>query len=161
MAILQMDIQASMDKLRIVDPANSIVAPVPPAVPIIPETCKTMSLDVTPCASWPSTCINNILGLLLIQSACSQHVLHLRRADPEGERAKGTVCRCVRITTYSSGSRKGEALLGAKDVDNPLSLVGDAEIRQVEVLHVAFNCQNLVAALLIRNKCLNRLEALT
>ena len=55
MAMLEMDMRASMESARMVEPANSIVAPVPPAVPMMPHTCSTMSLLVTPAPSVPST----------------------------------------------------------------------------------------------------------
>ena len=37
------------------EPANSIVYPVPPAVPIVPMIASTMSFAPTPRAGWPST----------------------------------------------------------------------------------------------------------
>ena len=56
MAMLEMDMRASIDSERIAEPANSMVAPVPPAVPMIPQMCSTTSLEVTPGESSPSTC---------------------------------------------------------------------------------------------------------
>ena len=47
--------RASIESERIAEPANSIVAPVPPAVPMTPQMCSTMSLEVTPAPSSPST----------------------------------------------------------------------------------------------------------
>lgn len=54
-AIFEIDMRASMERLSIADPPNSIVYPVPPAVPIKPIMCKMTSFDVTPSPSCPST----------------------------------------------------------------------------------------------------------
>jgi len=55
MAMLQIDMRPSIDSDRIALPANSIVAPVPPAVPMTPQMWSTMSLEVTPAPRTPST----------------------------------------------------------------------------------------------------------
>ena len=56
MAMLQMDMRASIDSERIASPQNSITLPVPPAVPITPMMWRITSLDVTPTPSLPRTC---------------------------------------------------------------------------------------------------------
>ena len=53
MAIFEIDMRASMLSERMADPANSMVAPVPPAVPMIPHTWSTISLEVTPAPRVP------------------------------------------------------------------------------------------------------------
>mmetsp|Transcript_1963 Transcript_1963/g.6482 ORF Transcript_1963/g.6482 Transcript_1963/m.6482 type:complete len:218 (+) Transcript_1963:416-1069(+) len=55
MAMFEMDMRPSIVRPRIASPANSIAQPVPPAVPISPQTWSTMSLDVTPGRNGPST----------------------------------------------------------------------------------------------------------
>ena len=74
-AILQMVMRPSMLNARIAVPANSMVNPVPPAVPICPITARTMSLAVQPCGKTPSTCTSMFLAFFIIKvwvaSACS------------------------------------------------------------------------------------------
>ena len=54
-AILQIVMRPSIERLRIASPANSMVYPVPPAVPIFPMTAKTISFAVDPGCKRPST----------------------------------------------------------------------------------------------------------
>mmetsp|Transcript_21344 Transcript_21344/g.51743 ORF Transcript_21344/g.51743 Transcript_21344/m.51743 type:complete len:317 (+) Transcript_21344:1001-1951(+) len=67
MAMLQMDIRASMDRSRMTLPANSITWPFPPLVPISPMTWSTTSLEVTPSLSSPSTRTHNVLEGFMIR----------------------------------------------------------------------------------------------
>lgn len=53
---------ASMERERIVSPENSMVDPVPPAVPITPQRWSTMSLEVTPTPRVPSTRTSMLLA---------------------------------------------------------------------------------------------------
>ena len=53
--MLQTDMRPSIDSARMASPPNSIVQPVPPAVPISPMIASTMSLAVTPGPTCPST----------------------------------------------------------------------------------------------------------
>jgi hypothetical protein len=75
MAMLEMDMRASIDSERIAEPANSMVAPVPPAVPMIPQMCSTTSLEVTPGESSPSTCTSMLSAFFWLSvevaSTCS------------------------------------------------------------------------------------------
>mmetsp|Transcript_15971 Transcript_15971/g.49443 ORF Transcript_15971/g.49443 Transcript_15971/m.49443 type:complete len:223 (+) Transcript_15971:1581-2249(+) len=75
MAMFEMDMRASIDSPRIASPANSMAQPVPPAVPMRPQTWSTTSLDVTPGASGPSTRINMFLaffwGSVWVARTCS------------------------------------------------------------------------------------------
>mmetsp|Transcript_8138 Transcript_8138/g.27036 ORF Transcript_8138/g.27036 Transcript_8138/m.27036 type:complete len:222 (-) Transcript_8138:565-1230(-) len=57
MAMLEMDILASIERFAIASPANSITDPVPPAVPMTPMTCRMKSFDVTPAPNGPDTVI--------------------------------------------------------------------------------------------------------
>ncbi|MNT20872.1 hypothetical protein D3C86_1694020 [compost metagenome] len=50
-----MVMRPSTDRSRIALPANSMAWPLPPAVPILPITARTMSLAVTPNGNLPST----------------------------------------------------------------------------------------------------------
>mmetsp|Transcript_73826 Transcript_73826/g.210582 ORF Transcript_73826/g.210582 Transcript_73826/m.210582 type:complete len:298 (+) Transcript_73826:1139-2032(+) len=63
MAIFEIDIRASMDSFSMALPENSMQQPVPPAVPMMPQTWSTRSLEVTPGASSPSTRISMFLAL--------------------------------------------------------------------------------------------------
>ena len=67
MAILEIDILASILNDSIADPANSMVYPVPPPVPIIPIICKIISLDVTPSDNSPSIRINIFFPLVCVK----------------------------------------------------------------------------------------------
>mmetsp|Transcript_4116 Transcript_4116/g.15023 ORF Transcript_4116/g.15023 Transcript_4116/m.15023 type:complete len:229 (-) Transcript_4116:385-1071(-) len=75
MAILQMDIRASIDNPRIASPANSITEPFPPAVPMTPMMCKIISFDVTPSPSLPSMVIriffDGFCNKVCVASTCS------------------------------------------------------------------------------------------
>ena len=64
MAMLDIDILASMDKDRMAEPANSMEQPVPPAVPIREHMCRMISLDVTPGERSPSILISMFLALV-------------------------------------------------------------------------------------------------
>ena len=63
-------------------------------------------------------------------------MLHLRRADAEGQRAEGAVGGGVGIAAHDGRAGQGEPLLGSDDVDDALahvvhSQVGDAEFGDV------------------------------
>mmetsp|Transcript_100735 Transcript_100735/g.260237 ORF Transcript_100735/g.260237 Transcript_100735/m.260237 type:complete len:229 (+) Transcript_100735:1568-2254(+) len=75
MAMLQMDMRASMESLRMTSPPNSMAYPVPPAVPMMPMMCSTMSLEVLPGGSSPSTAISIVFACccssVCVASTCS------------------------------------------------------------------------------------------
>mmetsp|Transcript_5266 Transcript_5266/g.10701 ORF Transcript_5266/g.10701 Transcript_5266/m.10701 type:complete len:261 (-) Transcript_5266:464-1246(-) len=84
-AMLEMDMRASMDSLRMASPANSMVHPVPPAVPIRPHTCRMMSLDRTPAASSPSIRISMFFPLVwarvCVANTCSTSLVPIPNAS--------------------------------------------------------------------------------
>mmetsp|Transcript_51527 Transcript_51527/g.129267 ORF Transcript_51527/g.129267 Transcript_51527/m.129267 type:complete len:323 (-) Transcript_51527:555-1523(-) len=55
MAMLHMDMRASMDSAQMASPLNSMTWPVPPAVPMREIRCRMMSLEVHPSPSRPDT----------------------------------------------------------------------------------------------------------
>mmetsp|Transcript_2765 Transcript_2765/g.6716 ORF Transcript_2765/g.6716 Transcript_2765/m.6716 type:complete len:214 (+) Transcript_2765:1634-2275(+) len=75
MAMLQMDMRASMEKFLMASPANSMTVPVPPAVPMTPMTCRMKSLEVTPSFKGPSTVMRMFLegtcSSVWVASTCS------------------------------------------------------------------------------------------
>ncbi len=75
MAMLQTVMRPSMLSARIALPPNSIVWPVPPAVPMRPMTASTMSLAVQPRGSLPSMRTSMFLALrassVWVASTCS------------------------------------------------------------------------------------------
>src|SRR5690606_15329969 len=78
------------------------------------------------------------LGLVLEEALRGEHVLHLARADAEGERAERTVRRGVAVTADDRLARLRGAALGADDVDDAVlgvaeRVAGDAEL--LAVLH--------------------------
>mmetsp|Transcript_9618 Transcript_9618/g.23867 ORF Transcript_9618/g.23867 Transcript_9618/m.23867 type:complete len:525 (+) Transcript_9618:1168-2742(+) len=85
MAMLEMDMRASIESERMAEPANSMVAPVPPAVPITPQMWSTMSLDVTPIPSSPSTCTSMLsaffCGSVDVASTCSTSDVPMPKAS--------------------------------------------------------------------------------
>ena len=85
MAILHIDILASIDKFSMALPANSITQPVPPAVPITPMTCKTKSLDVIPSDKSPSIVILMFLDLawiiVCVAKTCSTSEVPIPKAN--------------------------------------------------------------------------------
>mmetsp|Transcript_3637 Transcript_3637/g.5257 ORF Transcript_3637/g.5257 Transcript_3637/m.5257 type:complete len:217 (-) Transcript_3637:657-1307(-) len=85
MAMLEILIRASILSDSIASPANSIVAPVPPAVPITLQTCKMMSLEVTPSPSGPSIRINILIALVCgkvcVANTCSTSLVPIPNAN--------------------------------------------------------------------------------
>ena len=79
---------------------------------------RITSLAVTPSGRLPSTRDAHVLGRLLDQRLRGQHVLDLRGADAEGQRAEGAVRRGVAVAAHDGHARQGQALLGADHVDD-------------------------------------------
>jgi len=82
--MLQIDILASILSSRMVDPANSMTAPVPPAVPITPMMCRTISFELTPSGSFPSTDIRMFFdfawGRVWVARTCSTSEVPIPKA---------------------------------------------------------------------------------
>mmetsp|Transcript_31367 Transcript_31367/g.69168 ORF Transcript_31367/g.69168 Transcript_31367/m.69168 type:complete len:213 (+) Transcript_31367:1127-1765(+) len=74
-AMLQIDMRASIERDCTAAPANSITWPLPPAVPIVPIICNATSFEVTPGLSAPSTRMRMFLPLactsVCVASTCS------------------------------------------------------------------------------------------
>ena len=75
--------------------------------------------------------------LALRQRLRREHVLDLRRADPERERAERAVRRRVRVAADDRQARLREAELGADHVHDPLATAAGRVERDAELLAVA------------------------
>jgi len=96
-----------------VEPANSIVWPVPPAVPIWPM----IAFDSDP----------HVLRLVLHEALRGEYVLDLRGADAEGERTERPVRRCMRIAADDGHTGQRRTLLRADYVNDALPRVPHTE----------------------------------
>ena len=65
-------------------------------------------------------------------------MLDLTRPNPKRQRPKRAVRTRMAVPTYHRRPRQREPLLGANDMNNPLSLVSEPEIRESEFLDVVF-----------------------
>jgi len=87
------------------------------------------------------------LGALLGEGLGREHVLHLARADAEGQGAECAVGGGVRVTTDDGHPRLGHAEFGSDDVDDSLVLVaareqGDAELSAVLVQRLELSARD-------------------
>ena len=75
----------SIDSARIAEPPNSIVWPVPPAVPMRPMIASTMSLALQPSVSVPSTLTSRFFIFLAssvcVASTCSTSLVPMPNAS--------------------------------------------------------------------------------
>lgn len=94
----------------------------------------------------------HVLAALGDERLCSENMLNLTGTDAESKRAKCTVSGGVTVAAYDGGTRQGETLLGADDVDNSLSLVVESEECEVEVLDVLFQSSALCSRVGIINE---------
>ncbi|GJC96846.1 flp pilus assembly protein TadG [Colletotrichum higginsianum] len=78
----------------------------------------------------------HVLAPLGDQALGGQDVLDLAGADAEGQGTEGAVGRGVAVTAHDGGAGQSEALFGADDVDDTLSLVAKAEVGEAKVLDV-------------------------
>ncbi len=118
------------------EPQNSMTAPVPPAVPILPMAWRIMSLSLTPWASSPSTCIRMFLLRRVMRHwvarTCSTSLVPMPKArDPK---APWVEVWLSPHTTVVLGRVK--PCSGPDDVDNALPLIGQPEICDAKVLDV-------------------------
>ncbi|GKT69967.1 lysine-specific demethylase 8 [Colletotrichum tofieldiae] len=81
------------------------------------DTGGQLSVDLYP----------HVLAPLRDQALGGQDVLDLAGADAEGQGTEGAVGRGVTVTAHYGGAGEGEALLGADDVDDALSLIAEAK----------------------------------
>ncbi len=115
-------------------PVYSTTYPVPPAVPMRPITPRMMSFAVTPAEPAVDADLHRLRPRLR-QALRSQDVLHLRRANAEGQGPQGTVGAGMAVAADDGHPRLGQAQLRANDVDDPLLLAvqvveGNAELLQ-------------------------------
>ena len=135
-----------MLRARIAAPANSIVLPVPPAVPIRPITASTMSLALQPARQRAVDLHEQVLRLPGEQRLRGQHVLDLARADAVRERAEGAVRRGVRVAADDRHARQRRALLGPDHVHDALAPVEEGEVRRrADGADVRVQCRHLLA----------------
>ncbi len=83
--MLQTVMRPSIDSAAMASPANSMVLPLPPAVPMRPMMASTMSLAVMPGATWPRT-VTRMLQLFFctrvcVASACSTSLVPMPKAS--------------------------------------------------------------------------------
>mmetsp|Transcript_25550 Transcript_25550/g.71878 ORF Transcript_25550/g.71878 Transcript_25550/m.71878 type:complete len:218 (+) Transcript_25550:751-1404(+) len=85
MAMFEMDMRPSIERPRMASPANSMAQPVPPAVPMRPQTWSTTSFDVTPGRSAPSTRTSMFFaffwGSVCVASTCSTSLVPMPNAS--------------------------------------------------------------------------------
>ena len=84
MAMCETDMRASIERPWMASPANSMAQPVPPAVPMRPQTCRTTSLLVTPGPRGPSTRTSMFFaffcGSVCVASTCSTSEVPMPKA---------------------------------------------------------------------------------
>src|SRR6266700_954024 len=84
-AILQRVMRPSIERLRIVEPLNSITCPVPTPVPSLPIIARATSFAVTPGANSPSMRIFIVLGFFCkrhcVASTCSTSLVPMPIAN--------------------------------------------------------------------------------
>ena len=100
----------------------------------------------------------HVLGALCDDGLGGEDVLDLRRADAKGEGAKGAMCGGVGVAADDGRTGKGEALLGADDVDDALALVGEAKVCDAELLDVLLERHALESRVLLLDEGLDILE---
>ena len=93
-----------------------------------------MSLAVTPSGSVPSKLDAQALGLALHHGLRGEHVLELRRADAEGERAHAAMGAGVAVAADQRRAGQRQAQLGADDVDDAVAVLADVEQADAELL---------------------------
>lgn len=86
-------------------------------------------------------------------------MLNLTGADTKGQGAKGTVCGGMAVAADDGGAGESEALLGANDMDNALTLVAQAEICQTKVLDVLLESDALCTRVILLDEGGNVLDA--
>src|SRR5699024_1805032 len=132
MLMLHMVIRASIESFSTASPRYSMMCPWPPPVPIWAITARMRSLAVTPGRSSPVT-----VTAMVLNGRRAHHVLALRGADPQRERAERPVGRGVRITPHHGHARLRQAELRAHHVDAALLQIAHRIQPDTELLTVA------------------------
>ena len=91
------------------------------------------------------------LGAGRAQRLRREHVLALRRPDPEGEGPERAVGRRVTVAAHQCRPRQGEALLRSDDVDDALARVEHVEDLDSELPAVRAQCLDLEPRLGVRD----------
>ena len=107
---------------------------------------RIRSLAVTPTAERARRPNQHVLGVALDQRLRRQHMLDLRGADAERQRAERAMGRGVAVAAHDGHARLGQALLRPDDMDDALADIVHAEIRHAEFLDVALQGLDLDAA---------------
>src|SRR5579859_1817044 len=102
---------------------------------------------------------SHVLALSSKKSLRSQNVFDFRCPDSPRKCAKRTMSTSMRISTTHSLPRQSESLFRPNDMDNSLSFIGHAIIRQSEVNDILFKCRNLNPRIRLTNKRSNILES--
>lgn len=102
----------------------------------------------------------HVLALLGEEGLGREDVLDLASSDTEGEGSKGTVGGGVAVTADDGGAGEGETLLGTDDVDDTLTLVVHAKVRQIEVLDVLLEGGDLETGVVLLDELVDILEVL-
>jgi hypothetical protein len=103
----------------------------------------------------------HVLASLGDEALRGQDVLDLARADAEGKGAEGAVGGGVAVAADDGGAGEGEALLGADDMDDALSLVTEAEVGDAEFLDVVLEGDTLRAGVVFLDEAGNVFECLS
>ena len=138
----------AMSSARIVSPVYSMTWPLPPAVVILPMIASTMSLAEQPKPSVPDTSICMFFAGRCSSVWVAMHVLDLRRADAEGQRAQRAMGRGVAVAAHERGARQRQAKLRPDDVHDALPHIEDRDIRHPELDDVLLQRLHLDAAVL-------------
>jgi hypothetical protein len=100
----------------------------------------------------------HVLAALGDEGLCGEDVLHLARADAKGEGTEGAMGRRVAVAADDGGAGKGEALLGANDVDDALPLVTEAKVCDTELLDVLLERYALCPGVVLLDEARDVLE---
>ena len=92
----------------------------------------------------------HVLGLLLNQRLGGQHMLDLGSADAVGQGAEGTMGRGMAVAADNGHAGQGEALFGADNVNNALTLVEGVEIFDAELAGILGQSSDLDRAFGVR-----------
>ncbi|GKT45680.1 uncharacterized protein ColSpa_05861 [Colletotrichum spaethianum] len=113
------------------------------------DTGSQLSVDLYP----------HVLAPLRDQALGGQDVLDLAGTNTERQGTEGAVGRGVTVTTHDGGTGEGEALLGANDMYNALSLVAKTKVCEAEVLDVLLKGHALDSGVIFGDEGANVLHA--
>ena len=148
--MLQIVMRPSIDRARIASPAYSRTCPAAPSTPIRPIVPRMTSFGVTPEREVAAVEDPHRLRPQPREALRRQHVLDLRRPDPERERSERAVRRRVAVAAHDRRARLREAELRADDVHDPLAPAArrverDAELGAVRPQRLELRARERVA----------------